>query len=172
MKTDKKMPKPTIGRITCYLRFLRNIVPNQVFVSSNDIAQYMGLKPIVVKKDLSCVCSVEGKPKVGYSRKQLIQDITKTLGYDTPINAIIVGVGKLGITLLSYDGFADYGLNIMAGFDASTKIKKIENKPIYHMKELDNFIKKHKIKIGIITVPKDVAQVVCDSLLRAGVNSI
>jgi redox-sensing transcriptional repressor len=141
-------------------------------VSSNDIAQYMGLKTIVVKKDLSRVCSVSGKPKIGYQRIQLINDITKILGYDKPTNAVIIGVGKLGVTLLSYTGFNDYGLSILAGFDIAPKIRLISDKPIYNVKTLHNFIKSHKIKIGIITVPKDNAQTVCDELLRSGIKKI
>jgi len=47
----------------------------------------------------------------------LIRDIESFLGYDSLNDAIIVGAGRLGGALLSYEGFKEYGLNIVAAFD-------------------------------------------------------
>ncbi len=44
-------------------------------------------------------------------------DIEEFLGYGNTNNAVLIGAGKLGKALLGYSGFAEYGLNIVAGFD-------------------------------------------------------
>ena len=40
------------------------------------------------------------------------------------------------------------------------------------MKSLDEFVKAHKVKIGIITVPKTAAQDVLNKMVEAGIQAI
>lgn len=49
-------------------------------------------------------------------------DIEQSLGYSNADSAVIVGAGNLGRSLLSYDGFSDCGLNIVAAFDIDDKV--------------------------------------------------
>jgi redox-sensing transcriptional repressor len=51
-------------------------------------------------------------------------------------------------------------------------INKCDNKKIFHIDKMDNLIKKMNINLGIITVPKDSAQEVCDSLVKCGIKAI
>jgi len=71
----------------------------------------------------------------------LIRDIESFLGYDSLNDAIIVGAGRLGGALLSYEGFKEYGLNIVAAFDVDeskigTEICGRKIFPLDKMKEL------------------------------------
>ena len=87
---------------------------------------------------------------------------------------MIVGAGKLGRALLSFDGFTAYGVDIIAAFD--TRAKEIDGscgaKRIYPMEELKEYCQAHKVSIGIITVPASAAQSVCDSLAGCGITAI
>jgi redox-sensing transcriptional repressor len=95
------------------------------------------------------------------------------LGYDNTTDAILVGAGKLGQALLGYSGFEEYGLNILAGFDIQPAIEKtVEGKPIFPMSELENFCKMNKVLMGIITVPAQYAQQVCDQLIACGIKAV
>ena len=87
---------------------------------------------------------------------------------------VLVGAGRLGRTLLSYQGFADYKLNIVAGFDNSLEFigAKVNDKPILHIDKLTPIVERLNIKIGIITVPKEAAQEVCDIMVAAGIKVI
>lgn len=59
---------------------------------------------------------------------------------------------------MGYSGFDEYGLNILAAFDASPKAEKTEEgKPIYHISQLTHFCRTHKVLMGIITVPAEAA---------------
>lgn len=114
-----------------------------------------------------------GRPKIGYLRESLIDDIEQFLGYDNTTDAVLIGAGKLGQALLGYRGFDDYGLNILAAFDAKPSREKTEDgKPIYPMDKLEPFCRANKVLMGIITVPGEYAQQVCDKLIGCGIKAI
>lgn len=107
--------KATIARLPIYLRFLRDRqAAGERYASSTQIADRMRLNPVQVRKDLALVSSESGRPKLGFRIDELIEDIERFLGCDNVNDALIVGVGGLGRTLLSYEGFRNYGLNIVA----------------------------------------------------------
>jgi redox-sensing transcriptional repressor len=85
----------------------------------------------------------------------------------------VVGVGNLGQALLEYKGFAAFGVNVLAGFDIQPDGKySREGKPIYAMNRLRSFCQTRQVNIGIITVPADRAQEVCDHMVTCGIRAI
>ena len=95
------------------------------------------------------------------------------LGFENRGFNTIVGTGKLGTALLDYDGFDEAGLNIMAGFDLEPTGERTERgKPIYPMTRLETFCRRYKVRIGIIAVPAEFAQDVCDVLVQLGAEAI
>lgn len=164
----------TLQRLPRYLNYLKALPKDTVInISATTIAQALGLNDVLVRKDLAAV-SDGGKPKIGYIIEYLISDIEKVLGYDDVNDAILVGVGKLGYALMAYDGFAEYGLNIIAGFDVDEQIigSEINRKKVFAFTKMKNLCERMKIRIGIITVPVWEAQRVCDALVEAGVKAI
>ena len=114
-----------------------------------------------------------GRPKVGYVRERLIEDIEQFLGYDNTTDAILVGAGRLGQALLGYNGFDEYGLNILAAFDIRPETKRKDSgKPILPLDQMVPFCQEHKILMGIITVPTEFAQEACDRMIQAGIKAI
>jgi redox-sensing transcriptional repressor len=110
---------------------------------------------------------------VGYPREVLIEDISRFLGYDNTTDAILVGAGKLGQALLGYSGFEAYGLNVLAGFDAKPFAKLTdEGKPIFNMDYMEKFCRMNNVLMGIITVPAQYAQEVCDKMIACGIKAI
>jgi redox-sensing transcriptional repressor len=49
---------------------------------------------------------------------------------------------------------------------------QVNNKPILHIDKLATIVERLNIKIGIITVPKESAQEVCDIMIKAGIKVI
>ncbi|MFA7371732.1 MAG: redox-sensing transcriptional repressor Rex [Sphaerochaetaceae bacterium] len=165
---------PTIKRFPSYLRLLRQYKEEgEQWVSATRLAEELGLTPIQVRKDMAGT-GVEGKPKVGFEIESLISAIICNLGWDTPTDAILIGAGHLGGALARYEGFATYGLHIVAVFDADpAKVAKtIGNKVIKPMEAIEAFIKKNAISIAVVAVPADVAQEVADLLVEAGIKAI
>ncbi len=167
--------RATISRMPAYLRYLRDERERGVeYISSSFVAKEMDVSAILVRKDFALVSSNPGKPRLGFEIGHLIHDIEKFLGYDTKTDAVVVGAGGLGSAFLGYEGFKNYGMNVVAAFDINKKLvgKKIADKPVYDTATLADFIREKGIKIGIITVPKAAAQHVCDVMVSAGVKAV
>ena len=169
----KEVSKSVLKRLPAYLTYLKNIPadasPN---ISATALANALGMGEVQVRKDLALV-SDGGRPKVGYNRLALIDDIEQFLGYDNTTDAVMIGAGKLGRALMGYKGFEAYGLNILAAFDLKAKPNETEDgKPVLPMEELANFCREHKVLMGIITVPASQAQNVCDQLIACGIKAV
>lgn len=175
MEQTKSISKATLVRLPGYLRFLKTSnLGGEDYISSTTIAEGLNLNPIQVRKDLSQVSVSDGRPKLGFKVSELISDMENFLGYNNTKEAVLVGVGLLGKTLLSYNGFSKYALEIVAAFDVNPELvgKTINGKQIFPMSELAHIVRRMNIKMGIITVPKICAQEVCDLLVDAGVRGI
>jgi len=172
-KSNESVSLTTLQRLPNYLRYLRICEQKDItYISSVTIAKDMDLTSMVVKKDLSVALVTEGKPKLGYCVKSLIYDIEGFLGYDNTNDAVIVGIGQLGHALMSYDGFSNYGLNIIVGFDSNVITSEFNGKKILSMNRFVSLVKRMNIHIGIITVPKEYAQEIADLMVQAGIRAI
>lgn len=169
----KEISKSVLKRLPGYLNYLKNIPDDaSPYISATALANALGMGEVQVRKDLAAV-SDGGRPKIGYLRESLIEDISQFLGYDNTTDAILIGAGKLGQALLGYGGFSAYGLNILAAFDTEPAVSKTaEGKPIYPMDQLEGFCRSNKVLMGIITVPGKYAQSVCDRLIACGIKAI
>ncbi len=170
----KSISVQTLHRLPVYLNYLKLLPPKErMNVSAKQIADALELVEIQVRKDLASV-SAGGRPKIGYITENLIKDIELYLGYDNVNDAVIVGAGKLGKALLAYEGFKEYGFNIIAAFDTQEEILGMDpsGKQILSMDKLKDICERMKIQIGIITVPAAFAQIVCDRLIESGILAI
>lgn len=164
--------KRLLKRLPIYLDHLRSLPEDTATVSATTIANAVGLGHVQVRKDLAQV-SQEGRCRTGRCRETLIRDIEEYLDFATSTGCILVGAGKLGQALMDYNGFEESGLNVLAGFDIRPSVHQTESgKPIYPMNRLETFCRNYNVRIGIIAVPKDQAQAVCDSLVACGIQAI
>lgn len=168
------VPQPVLKRLPRYLNYLKGKKAEDFKrISSTIISADLGLNPVQVRKDLAYV-SDSGKPRTGFGVHELIRDIERFLGYGNTKDAVLIGVGHLGQALLAYSGFEGYGLNILAAFDVRESVidTEIHGKPVYPMGRLPELAGRLGAHIGIITVPSDSAQSVCDTLVRSGIKAI
>ena len=170
---NKKISNAVLKRLPSYLAYLKGIDdPDTPYISATTLANALGMGDVQVRKDLAMV-SDGGRPKVGYLRESLIEDIEQFLGYDNTTDAVLIGAGKLGQALMDHKGFEEYGLNILAGFDVNPTMDHTEDgHPIYSMDKLESFCRANKVLMGIITVPAPYAQSVCDKLIKCGIKAI
>ena len=165
---------PTIKRFPSYLRLLHQYEEaGHLWISATKLAGDLGLTPIQVRKDVAGT-GVEGRPKVGFEVSVLIEAITHSLGWDNSTDAVLIGAGHLGVALSRYEGFASYGLRIVAVFDndPAKKDLPIGDTKVRPMEELSEYIGSHAINIAVITVPADSAQKVAQMLVEAGIKAI
>jgi len=168
------IPEPTLRRLPVYHNYLKKLSEKSIpFISGTQIAEDLNLIPIQIRKDLAFT-GVIGKPKVGYEVCELMRKIADSLGWNNLTDAILVGVGNLGMALLGYSGFQACGLNIVTAFDADPqKIgTTIHNKKIFPIEKLPNLVRRLNVHIGILTVPEEVSQPVAELMIESGIRAI
>lgn len=171
----REISKATLARMPLYLHFLQEENSKGAqYISSTVIAQNISVSSVLVRKDLALVSSEAGRPRLGFAISRLIVDIEKFLGYNNLSDAIIVGAGGLGRAFLGYEGFKSNGLSIVAAFDVSEKLigTMVAGKEILPLSAMEDFVREHKIRIGIITVPKAAAQDVLNKMVDAGIEAV
>lgn len=164
-----------LQRLPIYLQYLREQKNQGVqTITSPMIARALNFSEEQVKKDLQVVTTLKGKPNTGRDIVKLIDDIETFLGYHNVSDAIIVGVGHLGEAFMNYHGFANFGLNILAGFDIDeSKIGRIINgKKVFPMSKLENLVQRLNVQIAILTTPAIVSQAVAELLEHYGIKAI
>ena len=175
MEKKSKVSLKQIERYPIYLNVLlslRNSGINKV--NSRQLADALGCSEEQVRKDLQIVSPHSSKPGCSRDVNLLINHLKDYLGYNTVNKAVLVGVGHLGSALLSFKGFDDYGLDIVAGFDIDPSLtgEAINDKPIYSIFNLDNKIKELGVDVAIVATPKDVTQEIVNKLINSGIKAI
>lgn len=170
MEENIHISEASLRRLPGYLRTLKDKKENGITnISSTVLANDLDLNSIQVRKDLALVSKSNGKPGVGFNIDELIYDLEDFLNINNITDAIVVGAGKLGSALMNYNGF-DKSINILMAFDNDKA--KCDNKKIFNINKMEDLIRRMNIHIGIITVPKESAQDVCDMMIRSGVKAI
>ena len=169
---NKIVSRKLLKRLPLYLSYLKSLPEDSLNISATAMAKALELGHVQVRKDLAKV-SETGRCRTGRNRHQLIQDIEAYLDFAEQTGTIVVGSGKLGQVLLDYSGFEKAGFNVMAGFDIAPCGDKTEGgKPIYPMNRLEQFCRYYDVHVGIIAVPEESAQEVCDILIACGIHAI
>lgn len=175
MENRKKISKQAMHRLPYYLQFLRKLrSEGAIYASAPVLAAKFKYTEIQVRKDISSISSVKGKPKTGFEINTLIADLEETLGYNKKDIAVLVGVGSLGKALLGYKGFEFYGIEIVAAFDSdpSKKGTIVSGKNVYSSDDISIWCRENNVPIGIITVPEQNAQIACDQLVAGNIKAI
>jgi len=168
------IPRKTIYRLSLYLRCLVRLKDNNLrTVSSETLAKVAGVKPTQLRKDLTYLGQF-GTRGLGYDVAGLAKMISDELGTTSLQPVILVGVGHLGLALLSYRGFEKEGFELVAAFDIDPDRRREKQipQPILEMAVLPEFVGQHKIKMAILTVPATVAQEVANLLVECGVMGV
>ncbi len=170
----KKIPEPTVRRLSRYLSLLKRCeMTGRESISATNIANRLELESIQVRKDISFT-GIVGKPRVGYLIPDLIAAIEEFLGWNNNTNAVLIGVGSLGGALLGYSGFQKNGLEIVGAFDNKSEIigTSIQDIPVFDIEDLEMMLKGLGATIAILTLPVEVAQEITDRLVGLGIKGI
>jgi redox-sensing transcriptional repressor len=169
-----EIPRKTVYRLSIYQRCLQRLKENNVeTVSSEALAKVAGVKSTQLRKDLTYFGHF-GTRGLGYNVSGLSGAISDVLGSSRLQPVILIGVGNLGSALLRYGGFQKEGFEIIAAFDINPdpgRAKGLKTQLIDAAK-MSGFIREHKIKMAILTVPAAHAQGVVNELVDAGIQAI
>lgn len=141
--------------------------------SSDDLARLGGTTSAQVRKDLSFFGSF-GKRGLGYSVPELSSRLRDILGLGKQWKVCIIGVGKIGAALASYQGFAERGFIVTGLYDSDPE--KVGTKSgavtVRDTDELERDVRSGKYDVAILTVPSENAQEIVDLVVKGGIQAI
>ncbi len=170
-----KIPDPVIYRLS-YLFELLNMLEKKgvVNISSAEVGSFVGLSSHTIRKDINYLGIAGGRGKK-YSIAELKKLLTDHLGFGEPKNCCIVGLGRVGESILDHMlKIKHEGLKIVAGFDSNiNRLETIKTTidlfPAYRIEEI---ISRMNIELALITVPPQNAQEAADRCCDGGVKGI
>ena len=169
-----RVPSAVIKRLPRYHRYLGELLrENKLRISSAELSRMMGVTASQIRQDLNCFGGF-GQQGYGYNVKYLHGKISELLGVGEGYRAVIVGAGNLGRALAATHMFERRGVSRAAMFDVRPELvgTRIYGIPVYSIDSLENFCRENKIDIGVLTVPKEAAKKVAETMARAGVRGI
>lgn len=174
MEKKKLISMAVIKRLPKYHRYLNELMNNDVDrISSKELSEKIGFTASQIRQDLNCFGDF-GQQGYGYNVKALYNEISNILGLSRKYRAVIIGAGNIGQAIANYNQFRKLGFTIEGIFDANPKLLgiQIRDVAIQDIDELEGFLERNQIDIGIICVPKVNAQKVADKLISKGVKGI
>ena len=173
-KNIGKIPEPTLRRLPWYLssaKLMRE--KGETYVSSTQISRQINIDASQIAKDLSYV-NISGRTRVGYEIDRLVDVLEDFLGFTNLHRAYLFGVGSLGGALLRDSGLAHFGLEIVGGIDVNPELvgTEINGIPIYHTDEFERRMETDGVRIGVLTVPINIAQEITDKMVEGGVKAV
>jgi len=173
---NKRIPAACVERLSLYVRELNRLQHDQQagFVSSRRLAESLGLTAAQVRRDLSYFGQF-GTSGRGYEVRRLLATLSRILGVqDRSWHVALAGAGNLGSALLAYRGFRERGFlfRVVVDTDPRKVGRVIQGIAVEPGEQLEALVRQQDIHIGIVTVPSEAAQDVCDQLVAGGVRAI
>ncbi len=174
MTQENKIPKVTAKRLPLYYRYFEKLhLMGKQRVSSTQLSKELQIDSATIRRDFSYLGEL-GKKGYGYNVSYLLNFLRDFLKHDEITNVIIIGAGNLGTALLHYNFYRSRNMKIVAAFDNDlTKINhEIEGISVYNIEKLEEVVKLFRVEVAILTVPANVAQMMTDRVVEAGVKGI
>lgn len=174
MDRDSKISITVIRRLPKYYRYLGDLLNKGINrISSQELSKMTGFTASQIRQDLNNFGGF-GQQGYGYNVEELHSQLGKILGLETIYRAVVAGAGNLGQAIANYKGFEDAGFKVISLFDKNPRVIGLKIRDI-EIRDIDNmvdFIKENNVDIGIITSPRESAQELADTFVKAGVKGI
>ena len=171
---EKEISQAVIGRLPRYFRYLGELKDQGIErVSSQELSDIMNVTASQIRQDFNNFGGF-GQQGYGYNVEYLFQEIGRILGLNRDHNLIIVGAGNLGQALVNYGNFERRGFLFKGVFDKNPQLygKKIMDKEVQPMENMEKFVETNQIDIAVLTIPKTEAEKVAERLVGCGIKGI
>ncbi len=174
MHVDKPIAESTVRRLSLYLRVLEQARDRGVgTISSDELADEGGTTSAQVRKDLSFFGSFGTRGR-GYHVADLVAELQRILGLGREWRVYIVGAGKIGAALSTYQGFVQRGFTVLGIYDNDPRLvgTTVEGAVVRDFARLAEDARREHPEIAVLAVPGEVAQAVADRVVAAGIGAI
>lgn len=168
------IPEKTIERLSEYRRTLISCHEQGItHIFSHVLAGIHSITAVQVRRDLMLI-GFSSDTKKGYDVQVLIDFIGSILDTPTVVNVCVMGMGNLGQALTKYFNGRSSNLRIVAAFDIDPeKIgTDIDDIPCYDIKDVEDVVDNHDIKIAILSSPSKGATELVVPIINAGIKGV
>lgn len=162
-----------IRRLPRYYRFLNELEKQGVsHISSRELARKMRLTASQIRQDFNCFGEF-GQQGIGYSVKQLRDEIEGILGIRCHYPAILVGAGNIGTAIANQVIFDSKCFDLVGIFDKDIQKtgKDIKGIKIMNTDCIEEFCTSTPVRTAILCVPKIAAEELSKRLYNLGIKS-
>ena len=170
----KNVPEVVIKSLPRYYRYLGEYIKSGTArISSASLSEKMGVTASQIRQDFNYFGGF-GQQGYGYNVEFLHGEIAELLGLCEGYKAVIIGAGHLGFALANHASFEKRGFHITALFDVDeNKVgKTVNQKPIYHIDEIEEYILQNDISIAILAIPKNEVGALAERLADYGIKGL
>ena len=163
-----------IRRLPRYYRHLEELESTGVErISSRLLAARMGLTASQIRQDLNCFGGF-GQQGYGYNVHNLRQEIAGILGLNRLEDVILIGAGNMGRALMHNFSWIRRGCRLAAAFDVDPALigTEIGGVIVRPASEMEEFVRREKPAVAVLTLPRLAAREVTDRLVDAGIRGI
>lgn len=172
MMKDNRISDSVIKRLPRYYRFLGELKKQNIpRISSGELAKIMKVTASQIRQDLNCFGGF-GQQGYGYNIDMLYEEIGSILGFDSLTDAIMIGVGKLGLAVAQNMNFNKVGFRLIGAFDNNPEVigTAASNLNVLSVDSLEEFCKEHKPQVAILCVPTSAAKELSEKLIKLGIK--
>lgn len=170
----EKISNNVIRRLPRYLRKLDELTAAGVNrISSTELGQLLGFTPSQIRQDFNCFGEF-GQQGYGYNVPVLREQIAGILGMDRGYKAVLIGVGHIGRALIDNFCFSEWGFDLVQAFDVEENLigKEFSGVHVSSMEDLTAYLKRNKVDIVVLAVPREAAIPTAKMLIENGVHAI
>ncbi len=141
---------------------------------SHELAALAEVSSAQFRRDIAAFGNF-GNISKGYDVAELHRAITRLFGTEERQQVVLLGLGNLGKTLLSYRGFTIRGFDIVVVFDVDPdKVDRvIGGRPCYHLDKLEEILPKFAAKMAILaTAPESTDEKLISRLNNLGIKAV
>ncbi|MQF87308.1 MAG: redox-sensing transcriptional repressor Rex [SAR202 cluster bacterium] len=169
-----EVPEVVVERLPQYLRALLLLEESRIeVISSQELGALLQVTPAQIRKDFSYFGKF-GKQGSGYDVNHLVEQLRQILGLHRTWNVAVVGVGRLGRSIISYPGFQSQGFRVVCAFESSDKLigQMAGGLLVHDFANFKEVSQSENVNIAIVAVPASAAQDVIDQLVEGGIRAI
>ncbi len=170
----EKISNNVIRRLPRYLRKLDELTAAGISrISSTELGQLLGFTPSQIRQDFNCFGEF-GQQGYGYNVPALREQIAGILGMDRGYKAVLIGVGHIGRALIDNFCFSEWGFDLVQAFDVDEDLigKEFSGVHVSSMEDLTAYLKRNKVDIVVLAVPREAALPTAKMLIENGVHAI
>lgn len=170
---ERKLPRSLRARLPHYYRLSERAI--RAGVAEVPVAEAAAQLAVPELQVLEDAARLGVDVAAGALLAEQVRDVAEHVLGLRPVNtAVLIGMGRLGSAIASYEGFGPYGMRIVAVFDHDPqKVGRfVSGLRILPMEQLEDVISIFQIRLAVLTVSPEDAQEVTERLVRAGIQAL